>query len=324
MQGSATIMRAQPVISAAFQKKKTHTKNLYKHKGLIKGSMESIGGQAVIEGVLIRNKDTIATAVRSKSGKIKVKRQNIRSLAKKHKILSLPIIRGIIMLIETFKIGIESLNFSAKESSNSKEEEIKGWQMFAAAFFSIGIALALFKLLPLAAVQILSNYISLGRVSFSVVEGLLKVGLLLGYIYAISFAPDIKRVFMYHGAEHKAVNCYEKEGKVSIRSAKKYSTVHKRCGTNFVFLVLLVSIFAYILIPLEMSFIAKYGLRLALLPLVAGISYEMLKVNARFPKFPVFSIFIFPGLMVQKITTKEPDDKQLAVAIRALRESLKE
>ena len=287
--------------------------------------MESIGGQAVIEGAMIRNKNIVATAIRKKSGKIKILRQNVSSLTKKYKILSLPILRGIILLFETMIIGVKSLNFSANESSElEKEEKISSWQLFLAVSFSIAFALIIFKLLPLFLVQLADNLLNLSLVSFNLLEGLLKLFLLSGYIYAISFMPDIKRIFMYHGAEHKAVNCYEKEGKVTIKSVKKYSTIHKRCGTNFVTLVLVVSILVYLFIPLELSFIAKYASRIALLPLVVGISYEMLKINAKYPNLRFFEIFIVPGLLLQRITTKEPDHKQLEVAIRALKESLKE
>lgn len=287
--------------------------------------MESIGGQAVIEGVMIRNKDTIATAVRKSSGKIKVLKHNVKSLTKKYKILGLPVIRGVILLFETLAIGMKSLNFSANESAKEDlKREITQWQLFLAIGISIAFALVIFKLIPLLAVQLVSNYAHLGLFAFNFLEGFLKLSILTGYIYAISFMPDIKRVFMYHGAEHKVVNCYENEGKVSIKAAKKYFTIHKRCGTNFITLVLIISILVYLFIPLSLSFIGKYALRVALLPLVAGISYEVLKFNAKYPKLGLLEIFILPGMLLQRITTKEPDSKQLEVAIKALKESLKE
>ena len=287
--------------------------------------MESIGGQAVIEGVMIRNKDIVATAVRKSSGKIKVSRLNVSSITKKHKILNLPVIRGVIILFETMMIGIKSLNFSANESTNTQEkEEMSQWQLVLAIIIALAFALVLFKLLPLGIVQLINNFFILNRFSFSIIEGVLKLLILSGYIYAISFMPDIKRIFMYHGAEHKVVNCYENEGKVTVKAAKKYSTIHKRCGTNFVTLVLIISVLVYIFIPLEFSFMAKYAARVALLPLVAGISYEVLKVNAKYPKLRIFELFIIPGLLLQRVTTKEPNSKQLEVALRALKESLKQ
>lgn len=289
--------------------------------------MESIGGQAVIEGVMIRNKDIVATAVRKNKGKIKIHRQKVNSLTKKNKILGLPVIRGVILLFETMAIGIKSLNFSANESAGTKtgkKENISSWQLFLAIAISIAFALLVFKLLPLLIVQLASKFFDLGLFSFNLLEGLIKLLILSGYIYSISFMPDIKRIFMYHGAEHKVVNCYENEKKVSIKAAKKYSTIHKRCGTNFVTLVLLVSILVYLFIPLDFNFFAKYAARVALLPLVAGLSYEILKANAKYPNLKIFEMFIVPGMLLQKVTTKEPDNKQIEVAIRALKESLKD
>jgi len=286
--------------------------------------METIGGQAVIEGVMIRNKDIVVTAVRKNKRKIKTSRQKVKSLTEKYKILNLPILKGIIILFETMSIGIKALNFSINESSEEKtNEKLSAWQIALTIAVSIVFSLVLFKLIPLAIVQLAAGFVSLGLFSFNFMEGLLKLLILAGYIYAISFMPDIKRIFMYHGAEHKVVNCYEHEKKVTLKKAKKYPTIHKRCGTNFISLVLVVSILVYLFIPLNLGFWAKYAARIALLPLIAGISYETLKINSRYPKLKIFELFILPGLFLQRVTTKEPDSKQMEVALKALKEALK-
>lgn len=289
--------------------------------------MENVGGQAVIEGVMMRAPKWVVTAVRKSSGKIVYKKEKTKSLTSKP-ILKWPFIRGVIVMFESLVLGIKALNYSAKEASEEDEEEINaklsGLMIFFSLAFSIILALFLFKFIPLAAVQYLNLNFKIfeNKYIFNVMEGFLKFLIFLGYILIIAQFKDIKRVFEYHGAEHKTVNCYEKEKSLKVKNAKKYSTVHRRCGTSFLFFVIFISILVYIFLPLEISFLAKLALRIALLPLIAGISYEILKLSSRYEKNLLFSILVSPGLLIQKITTSEPDEKQLEVAIFALKKAM--
>ncbi len=281
--------------------------------------MEFIGGQAVIEGVLMKNGSKVATAVRDPKGKIIVKKETFNSLTKKHKLLNLPIIRGIIILIETTILGIKELNYSTNISIEDKknQEKLSTFSIILTILFSVILALFLFKFIPLitaqAATQLSDKFND--RFIFNIFEGIIKISILIIYISLISLLPDIKRVFEYHGAEHKIVNAYEHN---DLNNANKYSKIHLRCGTSFIIFVLLFSIIVYIFIPMDISLISKYLIRILLLPLIAGISYEIIKLSPKYENKWLFKIIIFPGLLVQKLTTREPNEKQLEVAKKAL------
>lgn len=281
-----------------------------------------------MEGVMMRSKDTVVTAVRDPNGKIVYKKDKVKSLTKKPP-FKWPFLRGIISLYETLVIGMKSLNYSADvamHDGRKVESTKKEWVFMAfSVVLSLGLAIAIFKFIPLALTQFASGFSSVfgNRFVFNIVEGVLKLGMFIGYIVLIGQMKDIRRVFQYHGAEHKAVNCYEAGKPLTVEAAKTFSTVNPRCGTSFLLFVILVSILVYIVIPLDFSFWVKLGLRLLLLPVIAGVSYEVLKLSAKYPKNSVFKAISAPGLWVQRLTTKEPDDRQLEVALFSLRKAVK-
>ncbi len=281
----------------------------------------SIGGQAVIDGVLMRNKDKIAIAVRTAEGKIKIKKEKVNVLPK-WKIIKLPFIRGIFAAIEMTIIGIKALNYSANVSlSEEEEEELSGWQIFLTIFISLVFALALFKFTPLLLTTLLNPYLKIlnNSLAFNALEGIIKIGIFLVYLYLISLMEDIKTIFRYHGAEHKTVNCYEHNKDLTIKNVRKYPTYHPRCGTSFIIFVIFISIFVYIFIPKSLPFWSKLLYRIILLPVIAGISYELLKITDRFNDNFIAKFFEAPGILIQKLTTKEPTDKQIEVAIKSIK-----
>ncbi len=278
--------------------------------------MELLGGQALIEGVLIHYKGKVAAAVRRPDGKIIVKKEKVRSSRWK----KVPIVRGVVNLVTMLTVGMRMLNFSARVATGEeKKGEEGGFGLILTIALSFVFAIALFKALPLGVATLIGKVIPLQNMTFSIVDGLVKVSLFVGYIFILSRFPDVHRLFQYHGAEHKAIACYESGKKMVVKNVRMFSPVHKRCGTAFIFLVFLVSIFVYAFIPQDVSFGMKLFLRLLLLPLIAGLGYEVLRLGARW-KF--FSVFVLPGLWMQKITTQEPDAKQMDVAMRAVRAAL--
>jgi len=271
--------------------------------------MQKVGGQAVVEGVMMKSEKKIATAVRIlDKGKIKVKAKKAKKVPK---IFKLPLLRGIYVLIESLIIGMQALTWSSNQNL-AKEEKIKKGELALTLVISLVLGLGLFLGLPFLATRFL-----VGKGTwFGLVEGLFRAGIFLGYLGAISFSKEVQKLFQYHGAEHKAVNCYEKGEKLTIKNVKKYSTLHPRCGTAFIFIVLILSIIVF-------SFLEVGWLRLLwkllLIPVIAGVSYEILKLGDRFKRNFLIRGLLWPGLMLQKITTKEPDEKQIEVSIKALK-----
>jgi len=270
-----------------------------------------IGGQALIEGVLMRNKEKICIAVR-KDKKIIVKKEKI-----KFKESKIPFFRGITNLISTMYVGMKALNYSASIQIGKKEKENKVMSVIT-ILIAVIFALFLFKFLPLLLTQLIDNKLNLSSASFNITDGIIKLIILVSYIYIISRMKDIKRVFQYHGAEHKAVNCYESKKSLTINNVKKFSTTHKRCGTTFIIFVIFTSIIVYVFIPKGYSFLLKLSLRILLLPLIASMSYELLKLSAKYDNI-ITKTITSPGLLIQKLTTNEPDNKQIEVAIKSLK-----
>ncbi len=272
-----------------------------------------VGGQALIDGVMMKYKNKIAIAVREPNGKIKVKKEKL-----KIKDSNIPFIRGILNLFVILYIGVKSLNYSANVSTGKEEEESFA-ALFFSLLFSVIFAIALFKFIPLGLVYLLDKLFNFNNIIFNVLDGLFKVSLFILYVYLISFMKDVHRVFQYHGAEHKAVACHESKIKLEPKEVQKFKKEHIRCGTSFIFLVLLMSIIIYSFIPKDYGFWLKFSLRILLLPIVASISYETLRLGAR---YHIFGFLSYPGLLIQKITTKEPNNKQVEVAIKALKKVL--
>lgn len=278
----------------------------------------AVGGQAVIEGVLMKNDEKVAIAVRKLDNKITVKKETWRSASKKVKFLGWPFFRGTVNLIEMLVMGIKALNYSANESMGEKEEKISKTEFAVTTLIAVAVAVGLFILLPLYLTKITMT----GGIVFNLIDGLIRVALFVIYIIAISFMKDVRRLFEYHGAEHKTVHCYEAGKKLTPANVKKYTTLHRRCGTTFLLIVLVISILVFSLVVTD-SFWIKFLGRILLLPVIAGIGYELLKLGAKFPHNFFLNLLVWPGLWLQKMTTKEPDKKQIEVAIAAFKAVVK-
>ena len=280
------------------------------------------GGQAVIEGVMMRSQHRLAIAVRKPNKKISVKKETIKSISDSMTVFRWPFIRGIFNLFQMLYIGMGALIYSANESMDKVEEELTFLEIVFSIVFAIGFAIILFKFVPLLVAQYFYNtfaFVHSSSIMFNLIDGFTKMLLFVVYILVISMMRDVKTIFEYHGAEHKAVNCYEAGDELTVRNVRKYPRLHPRCGTNFVLLVFLLSIIVYTFIPKEYSFWAKFGLRLLLLPIIAGMSYELLKLCGKYRHNFILKIVALPGLAVQLITTREPDSRQIEVGIAALK-----
>jgi uncharacterized protein YqhQ len=277
------------------------------------------GGQAVIEGVMIRGKEGVAISVRQPNGELSIVRQPLASIYK-GRLREMPLIRGIIALIETLVLGTQSLLHSAQVAAAEEGgEKIPTALLWGTVAVSLALGVALFFMVPLFATRYLIDpYIDSALLS-NVFEGLIRIGIFIAYLKLIGLIPDIKRVFAYHGAEHKVVNAYEAGVPLDVESVKNYSTAHARCGTAFLFIVLIIAIFVFALVGRPTLWIRILS-RIALIPVIAVISYEIMKFGAGHTKNPIVRILLAPGLMLQAITTREPDDSQLEAAISALNE----
>ena len=277
------------------------------------------GGQAVIEGVMIRGKEGVAISVRQPNGELNIVRQPLASIYK-GRLREMPLIRGIIALVETLVLGTQSLLHSAQVAAAEEGgEKIPTALLWGTVAASLALGVALFFMVPLFATRYLIDpYIDSALLS-NVFEGLIRIGIFIAYLKVISLIPDIKRVFAYHGAEHKVVNAYEAGVPLEVESVKNYSTAHARCGTAFLFIVLIIAIFVFALVGRPTLWIRILS-RIALIPVIAVISYEIMKFGAGHIKNKIVRILLAPGLMLQAITTREPDDSQLEAAISALNE----
>jgi uncharacterized protein YqhQ len=288
-----------------------------------------VGGQAIIEGVMMRAPRSVAIAVRRPNGEIVVKKELMIPLSERYPIVKFPIIRGAVALFQSLIIGIKALNFSANQAMTEEEkqgekEELSSWAMAGTMAVAFGFGIGLFFVLPLYATKWLTqaSLVSDNNIVFNLVDGVIRVAVFLIYIWGISRMGDIKRVFQYHGAEHKSIFAYEAGETLTVDNVRRYSRLHPRCGTSFLRIVMLVSIAVFSLIPKLWPFYLKAGSRVVLLPLIAGISYEFLKWSAKHDSNPLVKMIISPGLALQRLTTGEPDDSQLEVAIRSLDEAL--
>lgn len=292
----------------------------------------NIGGQAILEGVMMRAPRAMAIAVRRPNGEIVVKREQMPPLSERYPIVKLPILRGAVALFTSLILGIKALNFSANEAleeeldenGESKKEELTSWALAGTMAVAFGFGIALFFFLPLYLTKLLVPIIGDHNVVFNLVDGVIRVIIFLIYIWSIARMKDIQRVFQYHGAEHKTIFAFEAGAELTIERVKTFSRLHPRCGTSFLLIVMLVSIGVFSLIPKAWPFVYKALSRVVLLPLIAGISYEFLKWSAKNDQHPLVKLVITPGLALQRLTTREPDDDQLEVAIRSVKEALDE
>lgn len=291
----------------------------------------SIGGQALIEGVMMRGPKKIATAVRKPDGSMELKVEDLNTLAMRYKFFRLPFIRGIVGLAEAMVIGTRELMYSAEfyeeeEAESTKEswtqkifkDKAEDVEMLLAVFTSVILALAIFMVLPSFITNLFKNLTD-NHIILNLLEGIIRVFIFFIYVVWISKLEDIKRVFEYHGAEHKSIHCYESGLELTVENVKKFPILHPRCGTSFLFMVMLVSIFVLSFFgwpnPLQ-----RVLIRILMFPVIAGISYEINKIIGRSSSKFCF-LLSYPGLMVQKLATvREPDDEQIQVAILALKE----
>ncbi len=297
----------------------------------------NVGGQAVIEGVMMRSKDRVSTAVRRASGEIEVKSEDFTSLTKKNKFLGWPIVRGAVSLFEMLIIGIKTLNFSAsiaaedidKAEGKTTNKKTSNLMLALSAIVALALGIGIFFFLPLLFSTLLG--VSKKALSFNLVAGVIRVGMFLAYVWGISKFGEFRRVFEYHGAEHKSIFAYENGEELHAGNAEKYTRLHPRCGTSFILIVVLFAIFTYSLSDTVFYLITGYPpalltrflIHFMLLPIVAGISYELLKLSGKTRDNKLTKIMIQPGLWLQRITTQEPDMSQLEVAMAALRASLR-
>jgi uncharacterized protein YqhQ len=275
-----------------------------------------LGGQAVLEGVMMRGISTWAVAVRAPDGEIQITSEPLVSWAKRHRLLRLPVIRGVVALAESLKIGFRALAVSANAQLEEDEEEIGGFMWGLTIAFSLLLAVGLFFALPVGVTSLFKDALG-SAFLFWLVEGILRTAIFIAYLVLLSRVGDLRRVFEYHGAEHKTISCYEAEDELTPERAALYSRLHPRCGTSFLLIVMVLAIFVFAPIGLP----AWYWLlasRILGIPLIAGLSYEVIKWAGRNRRKPWVRAVMWPGLMLQNLTTREPDAEQLAVAIAAL------
>jgi uncharacterized protein YqhQ len=285
-----------------------------------------VGGQAVLEGVMMRGVSTWAVAVRNPEGQIEISSESLVPWAQRHRVWRLPVLRGIVALGESMKIGFKALAISAnaqlEEDEEGEAEEIGGWVWGLTIALSLALAVGLFFVIPVGLTSLIKDQLG-SPFLFWLVEGVLRTTIFIGYIFAISRLPDLRRVFEYHGAEHKTISCYEAEDELVPSRAKLYSRLHPRCGTSFLLIVMVLAIFVFA--PLGLP--AWYWLlasRILGIPLIAGLSYEVIKWAGKNRRKRWVRAVMWPGLMLQNLTTREPDEEQLAVAIASLERVLEQ
>ncbi len=294
----------------------------------------SVGGQAVIEGVMMRSKNYYAIACRNEKGKIVSKTEKIK---KRSKFLQSPFIRGVVNLGDMLVLGVKALIWSANQQSDEEEEQLNSTEIFWTLLLAFSFSAVFFIALPYFLTNLAGFVEETRPILFNFIDAVIKIAIFIIYLKLISLMKDVKRLFEYHGAEHKVVYCYEAKKKLTVKNAKKYSTKHPRCGTSFIFIVFIFSIMIFSLLPViviglfpnfnDLSFLIRksvlFPLRILFIPVVAGASYELLKLSAKMKDNLFVKIITFPGIAFQKITTTEPDNKQIEVAIASLKACLK-
>jgi uncharacterized protein YqhQ len=273
----------------------------------------AFGGQAVIEGVMIRSKKHMVTCVRQPNDEILTNVEEIKSVSERHKVLRLPFLRGIVALLETLYIGLKGIYFSAN-ASLEEEEKLNPKEIALTVALALVLAICLFSLLPF----FLTIFLGIGGVVFNVAEGVIRLAILLLYLAFVSSIGEFKRVFQYHGAEHTAINAYEAGVELNVSNAKEFSRFHPRCGTSFIFIVALISILIFSIMP-NLGFSMMLAYRILLVPVIGAVSYEVLKLSDRYKKSKIMKVLIAPGLGLQYLTTRKPDEKMIEVALEAVK-----
>ena len=292
-----------------------------------------MGGQAVLEGVMMRTPHAWGIACRKASGEMALHSEPLERPSEKHKWMAWPVVRGVMTLGYAMTLGFRALKFSANAALESlqpeapanepdKKFEISGWMATVHILFSVGFFIFMYKYLPLLATTELKklNPALGGQIAFNLIDGLIRLALFLLFIWGVSLFADIRRVYQYHGAEHKTVFAFENGDPLQVTEVQKYSTYHPRCGTSFLMTVMIISILFYMLIPVT-TFWARFAIRIALLPVIAGVSYEMIRFAARH-RGSFFALMTAPGLWLQRVTTQPPSNDQAECAIVALEEAM--
>ena len=274
------------------------------------------GGQAVIEGVMMRGPDIRAVAVRLPDQTMAVDKKPVGSITKRVAVLNWPFVRGVIVLFESLIMGVDALTYSANKAVGEEEEELTTRELVLTIGFAFAFAIVLFAVLPTALAHFLKSIAS-GAFMSNMIEGILRIVIFLLYVIAISQLADIKRVFQYHGAEHKVINAYEAGDPLTVQHVQRHSITHPRCGTSFILIVLVISILVFSCLG-HQELWWRILSRILLLPVIAGISYELLKLSGRYYQVNWCRFLIAPGMWMQRLTTREPDDDQVEVAIEAL------
>jgi len=282
----------------------------------------NVGGQAIIEGVMMRSPWKISIAVRKPNGTIVTNIKEKPILSKTNKFFALPIIRGVVNMVDSLVIGLKALSLSATLAMDEKEEKLSAFDLSIAMLLAFGLFVGLFIALPTFLTSRIDHFIH-STILYNIIEGLIRVTIFLLYLYIISRMKDIKRIFEYHGAEHKTIFAFENGQDLTLENIRKYTTHHPRCGTNWLMIVMIISIFIF-------SFLGRPGIgmriisRVVLIPIVAGLAYEAIRLLSKYQDRGLASLLALPGLLLQRITTQEPDDSQLEVAVTALKGCLKE
>jgi uncharacterized protein YqhQ len=283
----------------------------------------AFGGQALIEGIMIRSKKHLVCCVRNPRKEIVVNIKPVTPYSEKHRVLGWPFFRGIVNMVENLYLGMNAIWDSASiafefEDEEGKPEKIEfGYKEIALLVAGVVGIMAVFFLVPF----LLSTWLKLSGVLFIIVEAVIRLGMFIGYLSAISLWGQYRRVLMYHGAEHKAIHAHEAGAPMDVEHVKRFSRLHPRCGTSFLFIVLIISIVLFTLMP-NLGFAINLSYRLLLIPVIAGISYELLRLSAKYKDSPITKVLIAPGLAFQRLTTKEPTDDMLEVSIKAVTETV--
>jgi uncharacterized protein YqhQ len=278
------------------------------------------GGQAVMEGVMMRGRTALATAVRAPNGEIVIRRQPLTSAIYTSNWARLPFIRGLVLLWETLSLGIGALMFSASVALAEEEQEMSGAVLWGTLATALALAVGLFFVTPLLLTGLADQFIESALVS-NLVEGAIRLGIFVGYIWGVGRMPDIKRFFIYHGAEHKTINAYEDGVALEPGKVAAYSTAHRRCGTSFLLIVVVMSVFVFALLG-RPDMVTRIASRILLVPVIASVAYELIRLGADHPRNLLIRALLWPGMLMQRLTTGEPDQGQLEVAIAALRQVL--
>jgi uncharacterized protein YqhQ len=282
--------------------------------------LPNYGGQALIEGVLMRGRDHVVGAFRSPQGEIILESEELEGIYKS-KIAKLPFFRGLVILWDSLSLGMKFLTISANIQAENEEEKIEGGALFFTVLFSIALSIGIFFVLPTLMASLLNNILGLSNFSINVIEGLVRLFLLIGYLFVIGFSKEITRVFQYHGAEHKTINAFESGIDLTVDKIKNYPLAHARCGTSFLLTLVILSILFFSLLG-PMTLITRIITRVLLVPILAMLSYEVIRWMGNNHNNPLVNAITIPNLLLQRLTTREPDEEQIEVALASFNKLL--